>query len=115
MMPDDLGAERFADERRALRQIAGLRRGPTRGDHNRYVWPALVCLPCQVEAVSAPRHVHVGEEKLNQFLMLIQYSQSLDDVHRLQHLEPRILKDTGRLHQDQGVVIDDEGVGRIAL
>ena len=47
--------------------------------------------------------------------MFGEHLQGLGDVRRLKHLEPSILQDAGRVHQDQEVVIDDEGVGRIAL
>ena len=115
MVPDDLRAERLADERRPLGQVPGPGLGLAGGDHDRDVRPALGRLARQVEAVRVPRHVHVGEEQLHGLVALFEHVQSLGDVHSLKHAETRILKDAGGLNENQGVVIDDESVGRVAL
>ncbi len=44
--------------------------------------------------------------------MLFQDFERLCDIHRFKHLKPGILKDAGRVHQDEGAIVDDEVLGR---
>lgn len=110
---DDLGAERLGDERRALGQISRTGLGLTGGDDDGNVRIALGCLTRQREPVQVARHVHVGKQQVDIAVVLIQHREGVGHVHRREHAKSSILQDLGRIHEDDGIVVDHECAERI--
>lgn len=111
----DPGAERLADEARALGHVTGRRVSLAGGYDDRDVRPAPRHLAGEVKPVVVSRHLNVGEEERQPGVMVPQETQGQFDVGCVENLEARILQHADRVHADQGVIIDHQGHGRVRI
>ena len=110
---DDLGAERLGDERRAFGQIPWLGYGQSGSDDDRDMRPPLGGPAREREPVQVARHVDVREQQIDLAVKLFEDLEGIGDVYRIAHAKPCIFQDVSGIHQDEGVVVDDESAGRL--
>jgi len=112
---DHVGAERFADEHRSIREVAVFRPQIPGGDENFYFRPTLRCFASKVETVAASGHLYVREQYGDLILVRLQGSDRFRYSTCLKTLEASVGKDVADIHQDLRVVIDRKCKGSVDI
>ncbi|MGH1571188.1 hypothetical protein ACRAWG_11495 [Methylobacterium sp. P31] len=63
-------------------------------------------------AIPVARHLQVDEQELYGRVVLFEHADRIGNAHGVQHANSGSSRIADRVHQDQGVIVDERGLGR---
>lgn len=102
--------ERLGDERGLIWHVPWLGFYIAAGNHDFNMWPVLIDMAGQLEAVATTRHLYVTEEQDHAAMMFVQERDSGIPIIGLMELKASLLKDVTGIHENDRIVVYDEGV-----